>query len=151
MSVRAVLRYVEHSIGLDPHAERDAEGLECTDCPWVASGAGVDRSFEELLDRAIKHTGATGHTGFRQTTTNLWRVVRTDKDLVKQLSVPVGNPLRPQNSWDGSAFGTCQPARSSPGCPEAPPMGSPLGETAVTSPPPRPPTARVPRFNSLAR
>jgi hypothetical protein len=37
----------------------------------------------------MKHAGAEKHYGFRQVTTNYWRVVRHDQDLADQLSVPV--------------------------------------------------------------
>jgi hypothetical protein len=93
MSVRAVIKHMEHSIYLDPNARRDIEDLECTDCDWTTEGEGRSLSFQQLLDLAMKHTGSTGHSGFQQTTTNFWRVVREDQDTATQLSVPVALPL----------------------------------------------------------
>jgi hypothetical protein len=82
---RSVIRHVDHTIGLDPHAERDMEDLECTSCDWKAGGI----PFGDLQEQALKHAGAEKHYGFRQVTTNYWRVVRHDEDLAIQLSVPV--------------------------------------------------------------
>jgi hypothetical protein len=87
--VKSVYRHVDHSIHLDPHAGRDMEDLECTGCDWTANGGGEGLPFEQIQDAAMRHTGATGHSGFRQTTTNYWRVVRHDGDIATQLSVPV--------------------------------------------------------------
>jgi hypothetical protein len=82
---RSVIRHVDHTIGLDPHAERDMEDLSCTSCDWTAGGL----PFSDLQQQAMKHAGAEKHYGFRQVTTNYWRVVRHDQDLAPQLSVPV--------------------------------------------------------------
>ncbi|MGW0626114.1 DUF7848 domain-containing protein [Streptomyces sp. NPDC002758] len=82
---RSLFRHVDHAIGLDPHAERDMEDLECTSCDWKVGGL----PFADLQEQAIKHAGAEKHYGFRQITTNYWRVVRHDEDLATQLSVPV--------------------------------------------------------------
>lgn len=82
---RSVLRFVDYSIGLDPHAERDMEEMACTSC---SEGSGC-LPFAEVQEWAIRHTAQTGHTGFRQVTTNYHRVVRHDQDLAPQLSVPV--------------------------------------------------------------
>ncbi|RZU36052.1 hypothetical protein EV284_3539 [Streptomyces sp. BK022] len=81
-------RYIEHSIGLDPQAERDMEDMECTGCDWTANGGGEGLTFDQIQEAALKHAGATGHRGFRQTTTNYWLVVRHDQDVASQLSVP---------------------------------------------------------------
>ncbi|MER5754417.1 hypothetical protein [Streptomyces sp. NPDC002088] len=91
MVVRAMYRHLEHSIYLDPNAERDLEDVECTGCDWTAGGggAGLGLTFPQIQDAVLKHTGATGHSGFRQVTTNYWRVVRSGQDVATQLSVPV--------------------------------------------------------------
>ncbi|MFF1701200.1 hypothetical protein [Streptomyces sp. NPDC058252] len=83
--MRAVIRHVDHSIGLDPHADRDMEDLACTtfECGWKVSG----QDFGELQDAAMKHSGEKQHFGFRQVTTNYWRVVRHDQDVAEQLRV----------------------------------------------------------------
>jgi hypothetical protein len=80
------------------------EDLECLGCDWTANGGGQGLTFQQILDAAMKHTGATGHSGFRQITTNYWRVVRHDEEIAPQLSVPVaiGSPS-PERALSGSA------------------------------------------------
>jgi hypothetical protein len=86
MSGTRVFRFVDYSIGLDPNTSRDMEEMECTSC---GDPSGCD-SFDNIVKWAINHTARTGHSGFRQITTNYHRVVRHDQDLASQLSPPVG-------------------------------------------------------------
>ncbi|MFE9525116.1 hypothetical protein [Streptomyces sp. NPDC006631] len=82
--MKSLYRFVDYSIGLDPHAERDMEEMACTTCGDLSGCL----PFGETQDWAIQHAAKTGHTGFRQVTTNYHRVVRNDRDLAPQLSVP---------------------------------------------------------------
>jgi hypothetical protein len=70
--VKSVSRFVNHSIGLEPQAERDMEEMECTTCS-ESSGC---LPFDECQTWALKHAGRKSHFGFRLTTTNYYRVVR---------------------------------------------------------------------------
>uniref|UniRef100_A0AAU3I9H9 DUF7848 domain-containing protein n=1 Tax=Streptomyces sp. NBC_01393 TaxID=2903851 RepID=A0AAU3I9H9_9ACTN len=70
--MKALYRYVDHEIGLDPAAERDMEEMFCTSCP---EGSGCI-PIADAQDWAMRHTGSTGHTGFRLQTTNYYRVIR---------------------------------------------------------------------------
>jgi hypothetical protein len=74
VTVKAVFRYVTHSIGLDPAAERDMEEMFCTSCPESSGCVSID----DARDWAMRHTGRTKHDGFRLETTNYYRVTRHD-------------------------------------------------------------------------
>lgn len=91
MSDTRVFRFVDYSIGLDPHSDRDMEEMACTSCGDESGCA----SFDDIAKWAINHTARTTHTGFRQITTNYHRVVRQDQDPAPQLSLPV-DPTRGQ-------------------------------------------------------
>lgn len=74
MTAKSVFRYVTHSIGLDPAAERDMEEMFCTSCPESSGCVSID----DARDWAMRHTGRTKHDGFRLETTNYYRVTRHD-------------------------------------------------------------------------
>jgi hypothetical protein len=74
VTVKAVFRYVTHSIGLDPAAERDMEEMFCSSCPESSGCVSID----DARDWAMRHTGRTKHDGFRLETTNYYRVTRHD-------------------------------------------------------------------------
>jgi hypothetical protein len=71
--MRALYKFVTHSISLDPQAERDLDEMECTTCHLTS---GVVKKLDDGRDWAMQHTGQTHHTGFRLTTTNHYRVTR---------------------------------------------------------------------------
>jgi hypothetical protein len=70
--VKSVSRFVNHSIGPEPQAERDMEEMGCTTCDEVSGCL----PYDECQMWALKHAGRKAHFGFRLITTNYYRVVR---------------------------------------------------------------------------
>jgi hypothetical protein len=74
VTTKSLYRFVNHSIGPEPAAEKDMEEMACTSCDETSGCL----PYEQCQEWALKHAGRTAHFGYRQTTTNYHRVVRHD-------------------------------------------------------------------------
>jgi hypothetical protein len=74
VTTKALYRFVDHSIGPEPTAEKDMEEMACTSCDETSGCL----PYDQCQEWALRHAGRTAHFGYRQTTTNYHRVVRHD-------------------------------------------------------------------------
>lgn len=74
MSTHAVFRFVEHTITEHPDTDVTYEA-ECLRCD---GSAGAHDEPEPVDEWCLRHTGRTGHAGFRRLRTSFAMVVRKD-------------------------------------------------------------------------